>query len=140
MKKMRFSILLLGMTFLMNSCSQPAADQEASVAVSPGNAVAAESVPPPSEGAGGWMDGMPEIIPPFTYGTFSSQSNKFESANGTMYSLYYENVTMEEAREYLGQLKETGFSVNEENGNPGELSASGGLRQGEGNIGYSLPV
>ena len=90
MKKMRFSILLLGTTFLMNSCSQPAADQEAAAAVSPGNAVAAESVPPPSEGAGGWMDGMPEIIPPFSYGTFSSQSYKFESANGTIYSLYYE--------------------------------------------------
>ena len=50
------------------------------------------------------------------------------------------NVTMEEAREYLGQLKETGFSVNEENSSLGELSASGELRQGEGNIGYSLSL
>ena len=138
MKKTQFGFLLLGLVLLVISCSQPPAVQEEAEAADSAE-TPQESAPSPG-GSGGWLDGIPEVVPSFTNGTFSNQSYKFKSGAGTVYSLYYENVTVENAREYLGKLREKGFSVNEETSSPGELSASGGLRQGEGNIGYSFSL
>ena len=84
------------------------------------------------------MEGIPEAVPPFTHGTFSSQSEKVEVTNHTIYSLYYESVTMENAKEYLAKLREKGFKVDEENARAGELAAGAQLRQGKGMIGLSF--
>ena len=84
------------------------------------------------------MDGIPEVVPPFTYGTYSSQSSKADMGNQTIYSLYYESVTLENGKEYLSQLREKGFKVDEETARPGELAAGAELRQGKGKIGISF--
>ena len=80
---------------------------------------------------------MPEVIPPFTHGVFSNQSETIDYPTQTVYSLYYDKVTMENAREYLSKLKEKGFSVQEDtNAKPGNLSAAGSRGEGPGRIGY----
>jgi len=47
---------------------------------------------------------MPDVIPRFTHGVFSNQSEKIDYPTQTLYSLYYDKVTMENAREYLNKL------------------------------------
>jgi hypothetical protein len=84
------------------------------------------------------MEGIPEAVPPFTYGTYSSQSSKADIGNQTIYSLYYESVTLENAKAYLSQLREKGFKVDEEKARPGEIAAGAELRQGKGKIGMSF--
>ena len=86
------------------------------------------------------MEGIPEVVPPFTYGTYSSQSSKADMGNQTIYSLYYESVTLENGKEYLSQLREKGFKVDEEKASPGEIAAGAELRQGKGKIGISFGV
>ena len=101
-------------------------------------ATTAPEAKPATAGKGGWMEGIPEVVPPFTYGTFSSQSYKADMGNQTMYNLYYESVTLENAKEYLSKLREKGFKVDEETARPGEISAGAELRQGKGKIGISF--
>lgn len=92
-------------------------------------------------GNGGWLEGIPATVPPFIYGTFDAkESSAFTGASGnsTMYSLYYEGVTLDQAGDYAAKLKAAGFQVQEENARPGDMNISGFLPQGEGRIGFSL--
>jgi hypothetical protein len=94
---------------------------------------------PATADTGGWMSGIPEVIPPFTHGLFSTQSEKVDYPTQTLYSLYYENVTIEHAREYMDTLKGKGFSVEEDNNvRPGDFSAQGSKGEGAGKIWYSF--
>lgn len=84
---------------------------------------------------------MPEVISPFTNGTFSNQSEKIDYPTQTLYTLYYEKVTIDNAREYLKKLTEKGFSLEEDkNVKPGNFSAFGARGEGAGNIGYQLEL
>ena len=138
MKKcFRSAFLILLGTFLvlcLSSCSPSPSTNEQTNA-SPGEP---KPVPVPAAADnGGWLNGMPKVIPPFTHGVFSKQSEQIDYPTQTLYSLYYDNVTMENAREYLTKLKENGFSVEEgANVKPGNLSALGSLGEGAGKIGY----
>jgi hypothetical protein len=52
------------------------------------------------------MEGIPTTVPPFTYGTFNAKdSYKGPEGNSTMISLYYDGVTLEQAKEYVDKLK-----------------------------------
>jgi hypothetical protein len=138
MKECRQSAcLILSGTFLvlcLSSCSPAPVTQEQTSA-SPGESAAVAV--PAATASGGWLSGMPEVIPPFTHGMFSNQSETIDYPTQTVYSLYYDKVTMEHAREYLNKLKEKGFSVEEDkNAKPGNLSASGLTGEGPGRIGY----
>ena len=128
--------ILLGpfLVLCLSSCSPSPATQEQTSA-SPGESAAVTV--PPATASGGSLSGMPEVIPPFTHGVFSSQSETIEYPTQTVYSLYYDKVTMENARAYLSRLKEKGFSVEEDgNAKPGNLSAAGSTGEGPGRIGY----
>jgi len=129
-------LILLGtlLVLCLSSCSPSPSTKEQPNA-NPGEPAAVNV--PAAPGSGGWLSGMPEVIPPFTHGIFSNQSEKIDYPTQTLYSLYYENVTIENAREYLGKLKEKGFSVEEDkNVRPGDLSAVGSNGEGAGKIGY----
>lgn len=92
-------------------------------------------------GAGGWMEGIPEAVPPVSFGTFDSdQSYKGPEGNSTMYSLYYEGVTPEQAKRYTAKLTAAGFQIEEESAQPGEMSLHGFLPRGEGRIGFSFSL
>ncbi len=128
--------ILLGtlLVLCLGSCSPSPATKEQTSA-SPGESTAVTA--PAATGSGGWLSGMPEVIPPFTHGVFSNQSEKIDYPTQTLYSLYYDKVTMDNAREYLAKLKEKGFSVEEDkNVKPGNLSAIGSAGEGAGRIGY----
>lgn len=138
MKKCRQSarLILLGtlLASCLSSCSSSPATKEQTSA-SPGESTAATV--PAATRSGGWLSGMPEVIPPFTHGVFSNQSEKIDYPTQTLYSLYYDKVTMENAREYLSKLQEKGFSVEEDkNVKLGNLSAIGSTGEGAGRIGY----
>jgi len=120
----------------LSSCSPSPATKEQTSA-SPGESAAVTV--PAATASGGWLSGIPEVVPRFTHGVFSDQSEKLDYPTQTLYSLYYEKVTMENAREYLSKLKEKGFSVEEDtNAKPGSLSATGSTGEGPGRIGYTL--
>jgi len=122
----------------MTYCSQSPSATEEVEQITP--AETPQSAAPSPGGSGGWLEGIPEIVPPFTHGDFSTESYRVATNGRVVYSLYYEKVTMEEAREYTDLLREKGFSVNEENVPAGYFSASGSLKQGEGTIGYSFSL
>jgi hypothetical protein len=120
--------------------AEPEKTQASADASSQAAAKAPEAQVAPA-GNGGWLEGIPATVPPFTYGTFDAkESSAFtgDSGNSTMYSLYYEGVTLEQVEEYAVQLKAAGFQVQEENARPGDKNISGFLPQGEGRIGFSL--
>jgi hypothetical protein len=133
-------LFLLGTILSINiiSCSRSSDKKEQT------NTTTGDSKPadvPATGNSGGWLSGMPGTIPPFTHGVFSTQSEKIDFPTQTMYSLYYEKVTMENARQYLAKLKEKGFKVEEDaNVSPGDLSAIGSLGKGAGRIGYSFSL
>jgi hypothetical protein len=129
--------ILAGVTMFLLSCSSKPSPESAGPNPSP-TVTAVPEAKPAAAGKGGWMEGIPEAVPPFTYGAYSSQSAKADMGNQTMYNLYYESVTLENGKEYLSQLREKGFKVDEETANPGELSAGAELRQGKGKIGISF--
>jgi hypothetical protein len=123
------------------SCGSKPAPESAGGAAAKGPAASTTQAPvaPPAGGTGGWLEGIPEVMPHFTYGTFDSkQSSKVDFGDQTMYNLYYNGVTPENVREYLGKLRASGFRAEEENANPGDISAAGDLHQGPGKIGFSL--
>lgn len=127
-------LILFGtlLVLCLSSCSPSPSTKEQTNA-SPGEPTAV----PAATGSGGWLSGMPEVIPPFTHGVFSNQSDKIDYPTQTLFSLYYDKVKMENAREYLGKLKDKGFSVEEDkNVKPGNLTAFGSLGEGAGKIGY----
>ncbi len=138
-----FCIVLAAGMFSFVSCgssgTKGAAEPEKTQAsTEPSKASEAQAAP---AGNGGWLEGIPATVPPFTYGTFDAkESSAFTGASGnsTMYSLYYEGVTPEQAGEYAAKLKAAGFQVQEENARPGDMNISGFLPQGEGRIGFSL--
>jgi hypothetical protein len=133
-------LILLGILLILclSSCGPSPSTKEETNA-SPGEPAAAAA--PAATGSGGWLSGMPEAIPPFTHGVFSSQSEKVDYPTQTLYSLYYDKVKMEDAREYLGKLKGTGFSLEEDtNVKPGNLSAFGSKGEGAGKIAYQLQL
>ena len=86
------------------------------------------------------MEGIPAVVPRFTYGTMKPASYKASPGENVMYSLYYGGVTPEQAREYVAKLKAAGFQVVEDKVEAGALSVSGGLPQGAGRIGFSLSL
>ena len=129
--------ILAAITMCLVSCGSKPSPESAGQAQSPAAATAPEAKPA-AAGKGGWMEGIPEVVPPFTYGTFSSESNKAEMSTQTTYSLYYESVTMENGQEYLSKLREKGFKVDEDKVRAGELAAGAQLRQGKGMIGLSF--
>ena len=130
-----FPILFGALLVLCLSSCSPSPSTKEQTNASPGEPTAVTV--PAATGSGGWLSGMPEVIPPFTHGLFSNQSEKIDYPTQTLYSLYYEKVTMENAREYLSKLKEKGFSVEEDkNVKPGDLSAIGSIGEGAGKIGY----
>jgi hypothetical protein len=129
-------MILLGtiLVVCLSSCS-PSLSTKEQTNPSPGEPTPV-SVPATADN-GGWLSGIPEIIPPFTHGVFNKQSEKIDYATQTLYSLYYENVTMENAREYMAKLKGKGFSVEEDNNvKPGDFSAQGSKGEGAGKIWY----
>lgn len=129
--------ILAAVTMCLISCgSKPS--QESAGQVQSHAATTAPEAKPAAAGKGGWMEGIPEVVPPFTYGTFSSQSAKADMGNQTMYNLYYESVTLESGKEYLSKLREKGFKMDEQTARPGEISAGGSLRQGKGMIGIEF--
>ncbi len=149
------SIFAVGICFLLaagmfslvscgSSDTKGAAEPEKTQASVDASAQAAAKAPEAQAapaGNGGWLEGIPATVPPFTYGTFDAkESSAFTGASGnsTMYSLYYEGVTLEQAGEYAAKLKAAGFQVQEENARPGDMNISGFLPQGEGRIGFSL--
>ena len=129
-------LILLGtlLVLCLSSCSTSPSTQEKTDA-SPGEPKPVTA--PTAADNGGWLSGMPETIPPFTHGVFDKQSEKIDYPTQTLYSLYYENVTMENAREYMAKLKGKGFSVEEDNNvKPGYFSAQGLKGEGAGKIWY----
>lgn len=84
-------------------------------------------------GSGGWLDGIPASVPPFTYGSYDSdQSSKIEAGENTVYNMYYEGVTKENVTEYLDKLKAAGFTINNDtNVAEGDMSAFGELKKGD---------
>jgi hypothetical protein len=133
-------LILLGtlLVLCLSSCSPSPSTKEQTNA-SPGETTAVTA--PAATGSGGWLSGIPEVIPPFAHGVFSNQSEKIDYPTQTLYSLYYDEVTMGNAREYLGKLKEKGFSVEEDkNVKPGSLSAFGSTGEGAGKIGYGFDL
>ncbi len=135
-------VLAAGMSSLV-SCGSSGAKggaepEKTQASTEPSKAPEAQTAP---AGNGGWLEGIPATVPPFTYGTFDAkQSSAFTGASGnsTMYSLYYEGVTLEQAGEYAAKLKAAGFQVQEENARPGDMNVAGFLPQGEGRIGFSI--
>jgi hypothetical protein len=123
--------LFISICILLGGCGGPAPD------ASPETDAATPSVlPAAAKGDGGWMDGIPSIVPRFSYGTMKDDSSRMDTGNGTMYSLYYGDVSREQAVEYLDKLRAAGFQVVPEESRG--VSASGSLEQGEGKIGFSL--
>ena len=131
--------ILAAMTMCFISCGSKPSQEPAGQAQSPAATTAPEAKVA-AAGTGGWMEGIPAVVPPFTYGTFSSQSTKDDLGNQTIYNLYYESVTLENGQEYLSKLREKGFKVDEQNARAGELAAGAELRQGKGKIGISFGV
>ncbi len=138
-----FCVVLAAGMFSLASCGSSGTKGEAEpektqASAEPSKAPEAQTAP---AGNGGWLEGIPATVPPFTYGTFDAkESSAFTGASGnsTMYSLYYEGVTPEQVGEYAAKLKAAGFQVQEENARPGDMNISGFLPQGEGRIGFSL--
>jgi hypothetical protein len=134
--------ILTALVISLLSCSSKPSQELAGGAAGKGPAQSTAQAPeakPAEGGKGGWLEGIPDVVPPFTYGTFNStESRKNDFGNQTMYTLYYNGVSLENAREYLGKLKANGFRVEEETAREGEIAASGELRQGKGKIGFSL--
>jgi hypothetical protein len=132
-------IALIGLLIIISACkneappSAPAVDnQKTSNAPAP----APQTAP---GGKGGWLEGIPPAVPVFAYGKMKSDSYKGPEGNKQSYYLYYEGVTIEQVREYMGKTKAAGFQVTEApTSRPGELSAFGNLPQGEGSIGYTI--
>jgi hypothetical protein len=89
-----------------------------------------------SGGSGGWLDGIPASVPPFTYGTLDSdQSSKAAVGDSTMYSMYYEGVTKENITEYLEKLKAAGFKIDLDSAvEAGNVSAAGELKKGDAKL------
>ena len=136
----RIAVLMALVVFLV-SCGSKPTPEPAGGAAAKGPAASATQAPvaPPAGGAGGWLEGIPEVMPQFTYGTFDSkQSAKVNLGDQTMYNLYYNGVTPENVREYLGRLKAKGFRVEESKANPGDIAAGGNLGQGPGRIGFDM--
>ncbi|MHB8093867.1 MAG: hypothetical protein ACYDH0_02905 [Candidatus Aminicenantales bacterium] len=141
-------VLLTFVLFAITSCGSPGSKEsgvpekaqaaaDSAVATTP-KAIEAEAR---LNGDGGWMEGIPATVPPFAYGTFDSkESSAFTGASGnsTMYSLYYDGVTLEQAADYAAKLKAAGFQISEENAHQGDMSVSGFLPQGEGRLGFSI--
>lgn len=90
-------------------------------------------------GADGWMDGIPESVPVFSYGTFDTEeSSTFQAGPQTLFSLYYDDVEKADAEAYLGELEAAGLTVQRETASDG-LSAAGELMQGETKVlGFSF--
>jgi hypothetical protein len=131
------AVLMTLVVFLVSCGSKPA--PESAGGAGPAASTTQAPVAPPAGGTGGWLEGIPEVMPHFTYGTFDSkQSSKVDFGDQTMYNLYYNGVTPENVREYLGKLKASGFRAEEENANPGDISAAGNLGKGPGRIGFTL--
>jgi hypothetical protein len=133
-------LILLGtlLALCLSSCSPSPSTQEKTNA-SPGEPkpVTAQT----TADNGGWLSGMPETIPPFTHGIFDKQSEKIDYPTQTLFSLYYDKVTIENAREYMAKLKEKGFSVEEDNNvKPGNFIAQGLKGEGAGKIFYSFDL
>jgi hypothetical protein len=122
------------------SKSEPTPAAEARPGASPKTASAKPAAAPAPGGPGGWMEGIPAVVPRFTYGTMKPDSYKASPGENVMFSLYYEGVTPEQAREYVAKLKAAGFQVVEDTVAPGGVSVSGGLPQGAGRIGFSLSL
>lgn len=143
-----FCLLLAAGIFVLASCgssdTKGTAEPEKTQASADASAQAAAKAPEAQAapaGNGGWLEGIPATVPPFTYGTFDAKESSAltgASGNSTMFSLYYEGVTPEQAGEYAAKLKAAGFQVQEENARPGDMNISGFLPQGEGRIGFSL--
>jgi len=133
------AVLMTLVVFLI-SCGSKSVPESAggAAAKAPAASTALAPVAPPAGGTGGWLEGIPEAMPPFTYGTFSKQSAKVQLGDQTMYNLYYDGVTPENFREYLGKLKAKGFRVEESKANPGDIAAGGNLGQGPGRIGFDM--
>jgi hypothetical protein len=133
-------LILFGtlLVLCLSSCSPSSSTKEQTNA-SPGEPTAVTV--PAATGSGGWLSGMPEVIPPFTHGVFSNQSEKIDYPTQTLCSLYYEKVTTENARDYLSKLGEKGFSVEEDkNVKPGNLSAFGSMGEGAAKIVYGFDL
>lgn len=133
-------LILLGTILVMClSACRPSPSTQEQTAASPESSTPA-GVPATAD-HGGWLSGIPEIVPPFTHGAFSTQSEKIDYPTQTLYSLYFENVTIDNAREYMAKLKERGFSVEEDdNVKPGEFSAQGLKGEGAGKIWYRFAL
>jgi hypothetical protein len=127
---------------LIAGCGQNPAAPPASSSSSAPAAAPASGEKPTAAGTGGWMDGIPASIPPFTYGTYSTQSSKVEAGNQTMYSLYYEGVTKADVAAYLEKLKAAGLRVDlDPNPSEGGVSAAGELKKGEAKlVGLSISM
>lgn len=138
-----FCVVLAAGMFSLVSCGSSGTKgrgepEKTQASTEPSKAPEAQTAP---AGNGGWLEGIPATVPPFTYGTFDvKESSAFTGASGnsTMYSLYYEGVTLEQAGEYTAKLKAAGFQVQEENNRTGDMNISGFLPQGEGRIGFSF--
>lgn len=82
-------------------------------------------------GADGWMDGIPDSVPVFSYGTFDTEeSSTFQAGPQTLYNLYYDGVDKADAEAYLGELEAAGITVVRATESDG-LSAAGELMDGE---------
>lgn len=135
-------LILLGtlLVLCLSSCSSsPTSEEQTKADPAEPVAPAAPAAPPAAAGNGGWLSGIPEAIPQFTHGVFSSQSEKIDYPTQTLYTLYYDKVTIENVREYMGKLKEKGFTlVEDSNVKPGNLTAFGETGAGAGKIGCHL--
>lgn len=138
-----FPLMVVGMALLAALALGPACQEKTS---QPAPASAAETAGPPASpaqapggGNGGWLEGIPPVVPVFAYGAMSSESYKAPVGKNPTFLLYYEGVTLEQAREYSGKLKAAGFEVTEDTSvRPGDFSAFGHLPQGEGRIGFNI--
>jgi hypothetical protein len=132
-------IALIGLLITVSACKNeapPSAPAGENQKTSNAPAPAPQAVP---GGKGGWLEGIPPVVPVFTYGTMKSDSYKGPEGNKQSYYLYYEGVTLEQVKEYMAKTKAAGFQVTEApTSRPGELSGFGNLAQGEGSIGYTI--
>lgn len=128
-------VVVLGCTvLLLAACTTNPATPAASESTSGSTSTSAPAEDSAAKGgSGGWLDGIPASVPPFTYGSYDiDQSSKIDAGENTIYNMYYEGVTKENVTEYLDKLKAAGFKIDlDPNVREGDTSAAGELKKGD---------
>jgi hypothetical protein len=88
-------------------------------------------------GHGGWMSGIPAVIPQFRFGIYNEkEASQIAGGADTTFSMYYKDVTPADMLAYAAELKAKGFTL-EEDGSGGaakDFTVGAHLARGQGRL------